>query len=63
MLSHKKVIGMDGKTILWTRLKTYQGTAVQVIRTTMKCLEKFHETLKNGLKYNIKKFEIIGLSH
>ena len=61
MLSHKKIIGTDGPTLLWTLLKTYQGTAAQVIRTQMKRLDKLQDTLKSGLKYNIDKFCDYGL--
>ena len=60
MLSHKKSIGTDGPTLLWTLLRTYQGTAAQVIRTTMKLLDKLYDTLKHQ-KFNIDKFCDYGL--
>ena len=56
MLSHRHVIERDGPTLLWMLLQTYQGTAAQVIRTTMKRLDALQESLKFSSKYNIDKF-------
>ena len=60
MLSHKKIIGTDGPTLLWILLKTYQGTAAQVIRSTMKKLDKLVESLKS-FNFNVDKFCDYGM--
>lgn len=54
MLSSHRNVALD-------TVEIYQGKTAQIIRTTMKRLDKLHETLKNGLKLKINKFCDYGL--
>ena len=55
IFSHKKLIEIDGPTLLWILLKMYQSTAAQVIRLTMRKLDTLSDTLL-AYKYNVDFF-------
>ena len=61
LLAHKMLIGTDGPTLLWVLLKTYQGTATQVVRITMKELDILKKIFETTHKNNVETFCDHGL--
>lgn len=56
LLLSKKLIGTDGPTLLCVLLRTYQGTASQMIQVTMRELDNIKRLLSDTHKNNIESF-------
>lgn len=56
LLLSKKLIGTVRPTILWVLPRTYQGTASQVIRVTMKELDNYKKIITDTHMHNINSF-------